>query len=367
MAKHIAIDARIISSTTGRYVLGLLKYLQELDEVNDYTVLVKSKDLDYWKPSNSNFKVMVADFKEFTFSEQLGYFKFLKNLNADLVHFTQFQQPLLYRKNKITTMHDLTLVDFVNKRGGGLKGFYRHTVKPAVFKLVIKQMLNASRFIITPTQFVKKSVAERLKIAPGKIKVTLEASDQLTNTPKAHSGLNNDKYLLYVGNTPPYKNLERVIAAMPKINKETGAILILAGKENDFTPNLKQAAKKHGATDFVRWIGFVPDEELAWLYQSSLATITPSLSEGFGLPGLEAMRHGSIVVSSDATCLPEVYGKAAHYFDPESVQSIEDAVIELGGNDKLRVSLRAAAEKQYKKYSWRKMAQETHDLYIKSM
>jgi len=85
--------------------------------------------------------------------------------------------------------------------------------------------------------------------------------------------------------------------------------------------------------------------------------------EGFGLPGLEAMEHGTPVVSSNATCLPEVYGQAAHYFTPTDTSDMADAIDQVLADEKLRTRLSKAGFKQIKKYSWKKMASQTHKVY----
>ena len=104
---HIAIDARIINSSTGTYVERLLHYLKQIDTTNTYTVLIPSKDLSFWQPTKSNFTVKAADFKNYSLAEQTGFAKLLSSIHADLVHFCMPQQPLLYRGKTVTTFHDL--------------------------------------------------------------------------------------------------------------------------------------------------------------------------------------------------------------------------------------------------------------------
>src|SRR6478735_8523535 len=108
---HIAIDARIINSSTGRYVERLLHYLQEIDTVNRYTILVRQKDKDYWQPTANNFTTKVADFADYSFAEQIGFKQLLNELKPDLVHFCMPQQPVLYTGKSVTTIHDLTLLN----------------------------------------------------------------------------------------------------------------------------------------------------------------------------------------------------------------------------------------------------------------
>ncbi|NCC88527.1 MAG: glycosyltransferase family 1 protein, partial [Clostridia bacterium] len=114
MTKHIAIDARIINSSTGTYVKKLLHYLQDIDTKNKYTILVRKKDKDFWKPRVDNFSVKVAEYDNYSLAEQFGFWRFLTKLKPDLVHFCMPQQPLLYRGAKVTTFHDLILMKTYN-------------------------------------------------------------------------------------------------------------------------------------------------------------------------------------------------------------------------------------------------------------
>ena len=78
---HIAIDARIINSSTGRYVERLITYLQEVDTTNQYSILVPEKDKDFWKPTNKNFTVRTIDYDNYSFGEQLGFNNYLRKLS----------------------------------------------------------------------------------------------------------------------------------------------------------------------------------------------------------------------------------------------------------------------------------------------
>ena len=82
---HIAIDARVINSGTGTYVVKLLEHLQKIDYYNTYSILVPTKDKNYWRPTNSNFNILTIDFKNYSLAEQIGFKTFLDDLNPDLV------------------------------------------------------------------------------------------------------------------------------------------------------------------------------------------------------------------------------------------------------------------------------------------
>ncbi|MBU2036827.1 glycosyltransferase family 4 protein, partial [Patescibacteria group bacterium] len=116
--------------------------------------------------------------------------------------------------------------------------------------------------------------------------------------------------------------------------------------------------------DQLVFTGFVPDEELGVLYQNASAYVFPSLCEGFGLPPLEAMARGAPVVSSNATCLPEILGQAAHYFDAASPADMAAKISEVLTGETLRQQLIAQGFEQIKKYSWQRMAEETQKIYV---
>ncbi|MDB5160598.1 MAG: hypothetical protein JWO99_861 [Candidatus Saccharibacteria bacterium] len=357
---HIAIDARIINSTTGRYVERLLTYLQDVDQNNVYTVLVRAKDENYWKPTNKNFIVKIADFDNYSVAEQIGFKSLLDKIRPDLVHFCMPQQPALYRGKKVTTFHDLTLVKTYNSD----KNWLMYHAKQLVGKSIFKKVAKDSNHIITPSKFTKNELLDFTEAEDEDITVIYESADVANGASKPYK-LPYKKYLLYVGQQSDYKNIKRLGDAHQKLLKTYPDLgLVLVGKKNtsalaNETYFNKQNYKNIFFTDFVE------DNQLNWLYSHASAYVFPSLMEGFGLPGLEAMGHGTPVISSNATCLPEVYGKAAHYFDPNSTDDIARAITEVLGNEKLRQKLSVSGYEQIKKYSWKKMAEQTFKIYEK--
>jgi len=141
--------------------------------------------------------------------------------------------------------------------------------------------------------------------------------------------------------------------------------VIVCGR-NVFWQRLKQEIKDSQSEDFVRLTGFVPDEDLKVLYQEATAFAFSSLSEGFGLPGLEAASLGCPVVCANATSLPEIYGAAALYFNPHNPQDMAEKIIRICEDEKLRKELIRKGYLQVKKYSWEKMAKETIAGYEKA-
>lgn len=360
---HIAIDARIINSSTGRYVERLLHYLEKIDTTNDYTVLVRDKDETYWTPSNPNFQVKVAEFDNFSFAEQIGFKKFLDNLDADLVHFCMPQQPVGYKGKSVTTIHDLTLLKVYNSD----KNWFIFRTKQLVGRFVFKQVARKSRFVITPSEFSKQDVVSFTKINPEKVKVTLLAAETPVPSELEPYELPFKKFIMYVGQQPDYKNIRRLGDAHQKLlstNPDLG--LVLVGKLATDAKSNQAYFDKLGYKN-IHFTGFVSDGQRDWLMKHCEAYIFPSLMEGFGLPGLEAMAAGTPVISSNATCLPEVYGGAAEYFNPYDIDDMAATIRWVISDEALRKKLIAAGSKQFKKYSWRRTAEHTHQVYLDAL
>lgn len=357
---HIAIDARIINSSTGRYVERLISHLEKIDQRNRYTILVRQNDRDFWQPSATNFSVKVADFDNYSFAEQVGFKKFLDDLRPDLVHFCMPQQPVLYKGKKVTTVHDLTLLNTYNSD----KNWLIFHAKQQVGKFVFRRIAKTNHHIITPSNFTKNAYQAFSGISSQKISVTYEAADPPITDSRPVKNLPFERFILYVGQQSDYKNIPRLAAAHQKLlGTDPNLGLILAGKLNQSAQKNKQLFEKYGYKN-ICFTDFVPDPQLAWLYQHAAAYVFPSLMEGFGLPGLEAMQYGLPVISSDATCLPEIYGQAAEYFDPTSSDDMAEKIALVLTNSDRRMELILNGTSQIKNYSWQKMARQTHEIYM---
>ena len=361
MATHIVIDARELRTTTGRYIERLLHYLQEVDtdRSHRYTILLKPKDMDSWTPTSKRFTKAVCPFKEFTLAEQTGLLWQLMQLKPDLVHFPMVQQPILYQGKVVTTMQDLTTLRFTNPTKNRLV----FKLKQWVYKWVNYIAARKSVAIITPSEFVKDDVARHMHANSRKISVTYEAGDSIDARPEPVEELEDKRFIMYVGRPTPHKNLDRLIDAFALLKQKHPELhLVLAGERDSLFRRHERDTKQKGVPD-VHFTGFIPDGQLRWLYEHCAAYVFPSLSEGFGLPALEAMAHGAPVASSNATCLPEVYGDAAHYFNPLDIETMAKAIGDILDKPKLRSQLTSKGKKQVEKYSWHRTAEQTLQIY----
>jgi glycosyltransferase involved in cell wall biosynthesis len=340
----------------------LLTYLQKLDRKNQYVVLVPSADRDFWKPNAKNFAVEVCDVKNYSLAEQTKFKRQLDDLEADLAHFCMPQQPLLYRGRTVTTFHDLTLMKTYNED----KNWLKYHAKQAVGRVVFRKVARKSDAIVTPSLFTKSELVEFAGINADKVTVTYEAADISRVTPKKVKLPFRD-FLVYVGKHSSYKNIPRLAEAhqeLLKTHKDLG--LVFANRLDAAAVKNQKLFEKLGYQK-IYFMGEADNAELAWLYGNCRAYVFPSLMEGFGLPGLEAMEFGAPVVSSNATCLPEIYGDAAHYFNPRSVADMARKIGEVLDDRKLKEELIRNGERRLKKYDWEKMARQTLAVYRKVM
>ncbi len=361
---HIVIDARIINSSTGRYVERLLTNLEKLNSPHRFTILVPSADKDYWQPTSTNFTVTVADFANYSFAEQLGFKRFLDTLNADLVHFCMPQQPVLYKGTTVTTVHDLNQLRLTEVDDMPVVVL---RAKQRVLKWLLQRVARQTAHVITPSEYTKRDFIELTEIDESKVTVTYEAADALSDKPRTVTRLHNIPFILYVGRAEPYKNNRNLIRAHQLLlSKFPDLQLIIVGKKDTFRERDIAWVGEQGYKNVV-FYGFADNAELAWMYEHCKAYVFPSFMEGFGLPGLEAMQHGAPVVSSDATSLPEIYGNAALYFDAHNHGDIAAKLELVLSDEKIATKLRTRGNLCYKKYSWRRMAEQTLAIYNEAL
>ncbi len=160
------------------------------------------------------------------------------------------------------------------------------------------------------------------------------------------------KYLVYTGNLYPHKNVDVAIKAAEILKIPLKIICARSVFENRLTKSV-----------YVHYLGRLTDQQMKEVYKDALAFIFPSLIEGFGLPGLEAMSVGLPVIAARSSCLPEVYGDAALFFNPSDTNDLVEKITSLQKDKALRQSLIKKGFIQIKKYSWAKMATETWQIY----
>jgi len=370
---RIGIDARMygpIGKGLGRYTKEAVDNILALDVNNYYVIFLRKENFHLLKTENPNVKKIIVDVKWYSLAEQIIMPYYIRREKIDLMHFPHFNVPILNTKKFVVTIHDLILTKFSTRRATTLNPIF-YFFKNVFYKLIIYSAIKRAKKIIAVSNFTKSDIIKQFRAEEEKIKVIYEG---VANDLKIYK-LKDDKevklrynittpYLLYVGNAYPHKNLEGLVEVFAKIRKKYLQLnLILVGKEDYFYSRLKKEIRRKGQAENIKFTGYVPDRDLAAIYKGALFYVFPSFYEGFGLPPLEAMEHGCPVLSSKETCLKEILGRAALYFDPNNKEDMKNKIIRIIEDRNLRQELIEKGYKQVKKYSWKECARKTLAVY----
>lgn len=341
---RICIDARF----WGIKHTGIGRYVEELiDNLPGEVELIVHPDQEH-EPKLAKYKKYLAIQHPYSLASQFEMFGLLNNIKSDLVHFPHFFVPILWRGKYIVTIHDL-IKHYSTSLSSTTRNPLVYFVKQLGYRLSIWNAINFSQNIIVPTNYWKKEIANHFNVSQDKIMVTYEA---VSSKFKKGDLLKEKPFLLYVGNLYPHKNVPLLIQAAEKLKIKLKIVCARSVFENRLPKS-----------DFVEYLGRVSDKDLTSLYKSALCFVFPSKIEGFGLMGLEAMTAGCPVLAANASCLPEVYGDAAIYFDPNDLNDLISKIKLIISDQKLRQILIAKGRLQVKKYSWTKMAKQTWEIY----
>jgi len=249
-----------------------------------------------------------------------------------------YKGPVLAGCPVVVTIHDLFFIGYPGRR---------RPAYDAVMTGLGRLYANRASAIIADSQYSKQSIMAQLGISADKVTVIPVALGKhfspqpLTVEACATYGLTS-RYILYVGNFKPHKNVPRLVEAYAALPPSLKAIyqLVLAGSDQEHRPQLQQLAERLGVGDRVVFPGLIADEDLSAIYTGCALFVLPSLYEGFGLPALEAMACGAAVAAANRAAIPEVVDQAALLFDPEQVGDITMVMVrgltEVGLRDQLR-------------------------------
>ncbi len=373
----ILIDARMYgleNTGIGRYLIGLIQELKNIKTEVQYAILLRKKYFDHLS-FPENWEKVLVDIPHYTLKEQIILPKIINKKKPDLVHFPHINTPMLFRGKYVLTVHDLTMQkQGVNATKLPLPIYY---LKRIPFLLIAKRAVKNAIKIYVPSKTTAIDLANYYNTTIQKIVITYEGYPFKDLSDAKLSGelslmskydLVNKEYFFYIGNVYPHKNLKIVIKAIKDLNenKKLNAKFVIAGIKDGFNQKLENYVNDIGAGDDVKLIGYVKDEDLPILYKNSLGFVYPSLSEGFGLQGLEAISMGTTLACSNIPVFKEIYEFHAFYFDPRDIESISGtlySIYNMKREDKHRYI--RSAQKYIEKFSWKKMAEETYNEYLK--
>lgn len=368
---RIGIDARLWDETgVGRYIRNLLRELDRLDTKNMYVIFLYKNSVDSFKEviaqfqiRHPNWKFVYTDIRWHSFREQILFPRIIEQEKVDLMHFPYFSVPFLYNKPFVVTIHDLIINHYPTGRASTLP-LPVYYLKHNAYRLLIKLISKRACKIITVSDTTRDEIIAHLVVPKDKIVVMYEGVDSHFESRRKNSVLPYTNYFLFVGNAYPHKNPELLVEAFGRIvSVYPDVTLLFVGSKNYFYDRLELKVKQRSLEKNIHFLGKVDDAMLEALYRKAHALITPSLMEGFGLPGLEAMQNKCLVLASDIPVYKEIYADAVVYFDPRSLHSIHDTILSVLQDKKKFQKYIEKGLKRVALFSWKTMAIQTIQIY----
>jgi len=365
---------------TETYVKNLWKYLQLVDNNNEYMILCSSKYSDEFRRTNDQFKLGKCNYLKPSINWLIrGIIRntintdILKSVidkyNFDVIHFPfTVLSPIGLASPSVLTFwdmqHEFYPEFFSNRELRTRQALYKPSVE------------NATRVIVS-AEFTKRCLVERYGIKPEKIDVIhtgygheyriIEDQEALDKI-RTRYGLFKP-FMYYPAATWPHKNHKTLLAAFRLLidRYPFDGHLVFSGIAMQWQREIMEEITKLGLDGSVKILGYLPNEELPYLYNLARIMVFPSLFEGFGIPLVEAMACGCPVVCSDATSIPEVVGKAGIIFDPLSKEDIAEKIWSAWNADSRIEQMKRTGIERVKLFNWEFAARKTIEVYKKAV
>ncbi len=376
MAK-IGIDARFAVHNRrgiGHYTLKLIQNLAEIDNHNEYVLYIDKDNSEDVLPKQKNFRIKKLRPANYLIWEQVALPIQAKKDGLDILHCTGNTAPIFLDrliKQVITILDVMYLKDYsllpqsisAYQRLGRI---YRKMIVPLATRHVSK--------IITISDFSKNDIKKHIPTLKDEvIEVTYAASDERFHVVDRNDATVKIKdkfgiagnYILSLGALDPRKNTELVVKKFIELksDRKIKEKLVIVGMPNWRQTRFYDMVNNSSYRDEIIFTDFVSEEDLVLLYNCADVFLYPSLYEGFGIPLLEAMSCGVPVITSNTTSIPEVVGDTALLINPRDGEELKKALLSLLNDEKLRKDLINRGFEQVKKFSWRKMAEKTLEVY----
>jgi len=356
----------------GTYIRNVVRALGRLDRENQYFLIGSPHKVHEIGGLPGNFQTIPLEGPERSLKCYRQFRTILQRLDCDLAHIPNlFSVPRAMPCPYVMTVHDM-LEHMARARGQ--TGFWR-----SLHFQLTQHVLRGAERIFAVSNFTKSEIQALFKIPTSRIAVVYNAIDERFlhgHASQADRQFLAERYqitypfLLYAGSIRPHKNLVRIIetfsalkAELDKEDKYPDLKLIIIGDEVSKHPDLRRTVVRGGVQNEVRFLGFVPIDVLRIFYDVAKVFVFPSLYEGFGLPPLEAMAHGTPVLTSNITSVPEVVENAAVLVNPENVFEMMRALRSVLLDQSLRDKLKQRGYEQSKKFSWEESASKILTIY----
>ncbi|MDQ3987073.1 MAG: glycosyltransferase family 4 protein [Actinomycetota bacterium] len=349
---------------TETYMARLLSGLAERSTKFDYTLFALPQFKEAHTDLAQTFKIAYAPvtgrMKSFRVAgESTWLLAQCRRRKIDMVHHAGGIIPVIRTSRPVMTIHDLQYLDYPE---------YLARTKLTYLKMMVPRSAETARLIMTPSEFTRRQVIERLNIDPSIVIVVPHGISPREGKEPSREVRNRyelgERFFLYPAITYPHKNhlvLINAFARLLEVHPDT--TLVLTGAKGSMEVRIFREVAQLGIEKNVKRLGHVPMRDLDALYHDAVALVFPSRFEGFGAPVLEAMSRSCAVIAADATALPEVVGEAGKLVSPDNAEDWCQAMCDLLESDRERERLAAAGLERARGYTWEKSADVLEDAY----
>jgi glycosyltransferase involved in cell wall biosynthesis len=377
----IVIDARRLRDFgIGTYIRNLIQALAKADQKNYYELVVTPAQAPLLSGLPPQFQIATYSRDETRPAEEIAFPLFLRRFSANVYHIPLNRVPFFMPKPYVVTVHDMASLLFSEESG------MRMNLRRYRFR---RGLLRAGK-ILAVSAATRRDMVQTLGIPGDRVRLVYSApapeffrrgrsADARAAGPQTEEHERrrileryqiNYPFLLYAGNIRPQKNIPRLVEAFAVVRGElanhpeySDLRLIIIGDQIARNPAIRHAVIHSRVENCARFLGFVPFDTLRVFYECAAAFVFPSLYEGFGLPPLEAMASGTVVVTSNVSSLPEAVNDAAMLVNPENVFDIARGIREVLLDPELRAKLVAKGKEQAARFSWERTAREVIEVY----
>jgi glycosyltransferase involved in cell wall biosynthesis len=341
------------------YTQRLLRALFDLRTDHQFVLLYRTPSLSGTYGTEPGVQEVVLPARSILTWDQIAVPKAVRRYGIDLLYNPKYSIPLAASCPAVWVCHGLDwyVMPWASKRIDRLS-----------HRFLVPRYASRAAAIIAVSEVTRQHVMQYLRVPADRVVTVYSGVDDVFRAPQNEARLREirskyslpERFLLYAGAIYPPKNFSRLVRAYAQVGPQRGIPLVVAGGENRFLSEHElREPEVLGIAQWVRWPGWVEQEDLAAFYSMADALLLPSLFESCGLPVLEAMAAGTPVVTADRYGTRELAEGAAVLVDPESIESIADGIQRVLENAELRARLISAGRERSKQFQWRRCAQET--------
>lgn len=374
---RIGIDARGYRPSLdgiGRYTRNLVCSLLEKDRDNEYIVFGLPESDWSFLSQYSNVRLFKFPYRHLSLATIYKLGPLVDREGIDVFHSLFFVAPKKMKAACIVTVYDLMALTF--PRFFSERFIANEILANLYHKIYVPRSIQSADALVAISDFTRQQLREVLNVPSEKITVIYgqpdgafsEETQQSQDEEKLQRYSLDPGYLLYVGNTKPYKNIDGLFRGYARYcirSENSHAPLIMVGKEDRFRSRVMKVAETLKIDDKVRFLEEVPDQDLPALMRQALALVQPSHVEGFGLPSLEALACGTPVIASQATALSEVLGRSALLFAPDDTAKLGEHMHRLQNEPQLREKLKREGSQRAAAFRKESSIRELLKLYQK--